>query len=181
MSRLLRCWQHLALRAGATRRAGVRSTLALAITAAITAAVTAATGAHAAALTGSLPDDARRPLPAAPTTGADAATLDLASGRIDAVAADGSSISLQGRLVPLHPSQLLVLAPGGQRFNSSRALRPGMRVRFALEPLLRSSTAAGAQPAPTTATTATTSATTTAAATADAARRIVLIYIESAP
>ena len=122
-----------------------------------------ATTAQATALLDGAADAARRPVVlAAPTTGADAATLDLASGRIDAVAADGSGISLQGRLVPLHPSQLLVLAPGGQRYNSSRALRPGMRVRFALEPVQRSSSTA-------------------AAAKADTSRRIVLIYIESAP
>lgn len=141
--------------------------LGLLLLAAATVATTAITTitAQAAALAGGSTDAARRPVVAAPTTGADAATLDLASGRIDAVAADGSAISLQGRLVPLHPSQLLVLAPGGQRYNSSNALRPGMRVRFALEPLLRSSTAAA----------------TPAAATADATRRIVLIYIESAP
>ena len=132
--------------------------LGLLLLAAATVATTAITTitAQAAALAGGSTDAARRPVVAAPTTGADAATLDLASGRIDAVAADGSAISLQGRLVP---------APGGQRYNSSNALRPGMRVRFALEPLLRSSTAAA----------------TPAAATADATRRIVLIYIESAP
>lgn len=147
----------------------------LAAAAMATAVITATTAntAQAAALAGGTADAARRPVLAAPTTGADAATLDLASSRIDAVAADGSSISLQGRLVPLHPSQLQVLAAGGQRFNSSRALRPGMRVRFALEPLLRNSTSAT--------TSATTSSATPAAATADAARRIVLIYIESAP
>ena len=121
--------------------------------------------AQAAALAGGKPDDGRRPVLAAATAGADAATLDLASGRIDAVAADGRSIQLQGRVVPLHPSQLLVLAPGGQRYNSAVALRPGMRVRFALEPLPRSSAAGPA----------------TQAATADVARRIVLIYIDNTP
>lgn len=122
---------------------------------------------------GSPAGEARRTAVAAPTAGADAPTLDLATGRIDAVAADGSSISLQGRTVPLHPERLLVLGSGGQRFNTARALRPGMQVRFALDPALHppapaAASAVAARPA-------------LRPAGAEAARRIVLIYIDATP
>ena len=138
--------------------------------AALLACLVCSSAAQATALAGGVPDASPRPLRAAPTSGAEAATLDLASGRIDAVAADGRSITLQGRQVPLHPSQLLVLAPGGQRYHSAQVLRPGMRLRFALEPL-QPGAAPGRSPA----------ASALPAAQADASRRIVLIYIESAP
>ena len=169
MSALLRGNRSTAALAAGSLRAGLSaSVVAIGVVIGMVIGM-ASSAAQAAALVGGLPDAARRPVVAAPTTGADAATLDLASGRIDAVAADGSSISLQGRRMPLHPSQLQVLAPGGQRFTTSQALRPGMRVRFALEPLPRGGTSV------------ITAATTSAAAAADAARRIVLVYIESAP
>ena len=199
MSRLLPCPTRAA-RPGRTTRArpAKRCTAPAATATWLALAWLACAGpAQAAALADGKPDDSRRPVLAAPTAGADAATLDLASGRIDTVAADGSSIKLQGRVVPLHPSQLLVLAPGGQRYNNAVALRPGMQVRFALEPLPRSSAAgrstaaAGAVAGSTAATSGASSAATSAtrspagpatqAATADLTRRIVLIYIDNTP
>lgn len=116
---------------------------------------------------------ARQAVAAAPTTGADAPTLDLVSGRIDAVAPDGSSITVRGRAVPLHPERLQVLGTGGVRYTSAQALRPGMQVRFALEPQARTGTevAAGSSVLPAQA----------LPAAATAVRRIVLIYIDTRP
>ncbi len=103
----------------------------------------------------------------APTPAArpDAPAPELVSARIDAVDADGRSITVRGKAVPLHGPQLRVLAPGGGALAGARSLRAGMQVRFGLEP--------EARPAP--------GATGAAAAAPPAERRIVLIYVDSLP
>lgn len=93
------------------------------------------------------------------------AAPELVSARIDAVDADGRSITVRGKAVPLHGPQLRVLAPGGGALAGARSLRAGMQVRFGLEP--------EARPAPV--------ATGAAAAAPPAERRIVLIYVDSLP
>ena len=112
--------------------------------------------------------DASTPTPTpAPTPAArpDAPAPELVSARIDAVDADGSSITVRGKAVLLHGQQLRVLAPGGGALAGARSLRAGMQVRFGLEP--------AARPAP--------GATGAAAAAPPAERRIVLIYVDSLP
>ena len=93
------------------------------------------------------------------------AAPELVSARIDAVDADGRSITVRGKAVLLHGQQLRVLAPGGGALAGARSLRAGMQVRFGLEP--------EARPAP--------GATGAAAAAPPAERRIVLIYVDSLP
>ena len=78
--------------------------------------------------------------------------------------ADGRSITVCGKPVPLHGQQLRVLAPGGAALAGARSLRAGMQVRFGLEPEPR--------PAPVTA---------GAAAAPPTERRIVLIYVDAQP
>jgi len=133
---------------------------------AVAAGATASTGNGA----GSGPP-VRRYVPSAPAPGADAPTLELVNARIDAVDAEAQAITVRGKPVPLHPTRLRVVGPGGQALSGARALRPGMQVRFALEPELRVGRAAAAgAPQP--------------AAGADArpaTRPIVLIYIDSQP
>ena len=107
-------------------------------------------------------------LVAAPAPGQDAPTLSLVSGRIEAVDAEGRAITVRGKPVPLHPTQLRVLGPRGQPIGGARALRPGMQVRFALEPEV--AVAAVAAPAG--------AARPGAAPAEEAPRRIVLIYID---
>ena len=105
------------------------------------------------------------PTPApAPAARPDAPAPELVSARIDAVHADGRSITVCGKPVPLHGQQLRVLAPGGAALAGARSLRAGMQVRFGLEP--------EARPAPVTA---------GAAAAPPTERRIVLIYVDAQP
>ena len=114
---------------------------------------------------------ARRFVPAAAAAGADAPTLDLVNARIDAMDAQAGTITVRGKLLPLHPTHLRVVGPGGQALSGARALRPGMQVRFALEPEAhagRAATPHGPQPA-------------AGADAVPAARPIVLIYIDSQP
>jgi len=111
-------------------------------------------------------DKGSRTLVAAPAPGQDAPTLSLMAARIEAVDAEGRAITVRGKPVPLHPTQLRVLGPRGQPASGARALRPGMQVRFALEPEV----AVAAAPA---------SAARPGTAPAEVpARRIVLIYID---
>lgn len=112
-------------------------------------------------------DKGSRMLVAAPAPGQDAPTLSLMSARIEAVDAEGRAITVRGKPVPLHPTQLRVLGPRGQPVGGARALRPGMQVRFALEPEV---TVSAAPPAST--------ARPGAAPAEVPARRIVLIYID---
>ena len=113
----------------------------------------------------------RRLVPSTPAPGADVPTLELINGRIDAVDAEGRAITLRGKPVPLHPTRLRVVGPGGQALSGARALRPGMQVRFALDAEARAGRpgAAGA------------SQTLAGADAVPAARAIVLIYIDSQP
>jgi hypothetical protein len=98
--------------------------------------------------------------------GVNTPALDLVAARIDAVDATATSITVRGRPVPLHPTLLRVLGPGGKPLGGPRLLRAGMQVRFALEP----------EPAaPASAATAR-----TGAAAEQPARRIVLIYVDTA-
>ncbi len=113
----------------------------------------------------------RRFVPSAAAHGADAPTLDLVSARIDAVDAGARAITVRGKPLPLHPTRLRVVGPGGQALSGARALRPGMQVRFALEPEAPAGRA----------TTAGASQTTAGADAAPATRPIVLIYIDSQP
>ena len=109
--------------------------------------------------------DASTPTPApTPAARPDAPAPELVSARIDAVHADGRSITVCGKPVPLHGQQLRVLAPGGAALAGARSLRAGMQVRFGLEPEPR--------PAPVTA---------GAAAAPPTERRIVLIYVDAQP
>ncbi len=111
---------------------------------------------------GGTAEQGRRLVQAAPVAGADAPTLDLVAARIEAVDAEGRSITVAGRPVPLHPQQLRVLGTAGGAATGPHALQPGMQVRFALEPLLRGG-AGSAQ------------------ATSAPVRRIVLIMIDRQP
>ena len=69
----------------------------------------------------------RRFVPSAAAHGADAPTLDLVSARIDAVDAGARAITVRGKPLPLHPTRLRVVGPGGQALSGARALRPGMQ------------------------------------------------------
>ncbi len=109
------------------------------------------------------PTPAPTPTPT-PAARPDAPAPELVSARIDAVHADGRSITVCGKPVPLHGQQLRVLAPGGAALAGARSLRAGMQVRFGLEPEPR--------PAPVTA---------GAAAAPPTERRIVLIYVDAQP
>jgi hypothetical protein len=84
---------------------------------------------------GGTAEQGRRLVTAQPVTPpASAPTLVLASGVISAVDAAAQRITLTGRSVPLHPGALRVLSASGQPLPGAAALRPGMAVRFALEP-----------------------------------------------
>jgi hypothetical protein len=118
---------------------------------------------------------ALRYVPSAPAPGADAPTLELISARIDAVDGQAWTITVRGKLLPLHPGRLRVVGMGGQALSGIRALRPGMQVRFALEPephAGRAASAAAPYPAANVA---------SSTDTAPAVRAVVLIYIDSQP
>lgn len=87
-----------------------------------------------------------------PTT-APAAGLTLAQGVLGAVDSRSMRITINGQMLPLHPSQLRVMSPQGQTLGGAAALRAGMVVRFAQE----------------------------GAAAAEAERRVVLIYVDRQP
>jgi hypothetical protein len=120
---------------------------------------------------------ARRAGSDAPALPSAAPGLELVAGRIDAVSADGRSITLRGKPLVLHPSALRVVGPGGQALRGASALRPGMRVRLAFEPELHA-----AAPATPGASAHVRPATAGSAASAPLTeRRIVLLYIDSLP
>lgn len=116
---------------------------------------------------GGTAEQGRRLVVAAPTNGAVAATLDLVSARLDGVDATAGTLNLRGQAVPVHTERLRVQGPRGQDLGGLRALRAGMQVRFALEPLA-ANTGAGLSPA----------AAASAAAGAPA-RRVVLVQVEA--
>jgi hypothetical protein len=120
--------------------------LAFASAAAQVAAITVA-GPGAAA------EQGRRSAPPPSAGGAAVTGLPLSSGVLEAVDAAHHRITVRGTTVLLHPSALRVFGPGGAALSGAQALRPGMTLRFALEP---------ASPA----------------SAADSVRRIVLIYID---
>ena len=144
------------------RRVAARLTLLALATAALAGAAQAA----AIAGPGGTAEQGRRQAGFSPTPSPDAPALELVSARIDAVHADGRSITVRGKPVPLHGQQLRVLAPGGGALSGAHSLRAGMQVRFGLEP--------EARPVALTAGSA-------AAAEPPAERRIVLIYVDSQP
>ena len=114
---------------------------------------------------------ARHYVPSAPAPGAEAPTLELVNARIDAIDVEARVITVRGKPLSLHPTRLQVVGPGGQALSGARALRPGMQVRFALEPEVRADRAAVA-------------GSSQASASADAVpanRPIVLIYIDNQP
>lgn len=118
---------------------------------------------------------ALRYVPSAPAPGADAPTLELISARIDAVDGQAWTITVRGKLLPLHTGRLRVVGMGGQALSGIRALRPGMQVRFALEPephAGRAASAAAPYPAANVASNTD---------VAPAVRAVVLIYIDSQP
>ena len=151
-----------------------RATATLALLGLATVALAGAAQAAAIAGPGGTAEQGRRqvaftdpstPTPApTPAARPDAPAPELVSARIDAVHADGRSITVCGKPVPLHGQQLRVLAPGGAALAGARSLRAGMQVRFGLEPEPR--------PAPVTA---------GAAAAPPTERRIVLIYVDAQP
>ena len=118
---------------------------------------------HAAAIAGpgGTAEQGRRQVAFSPAPAPDAPALALVSAHIDAVHADGRSITVRGKPVPLHGQHLQVLGPGGVALPGVQALRAGMQVRFGLEPEARVGNPAplGAPPE----------------------RRIVLIYVDSLP
>lgn len=146
----------------------LRLTRATALAAAVLAG--AAGGAHAVAVASgnTAPDAPARGAVAAPAPGADAAAPSLLAARIDAVDANAGTITLRGRPVPLHPTQLRVLGPRGQALGGARALRAGMQVRLALEP-----------ETPVIASPAAVAGTRQPAVPAPAPRRVVLIYVDT--
>ena len=147
---------------------GWRAAARLALSALATAALAGAAQAAAIAGPGGTAEQGRRQVAftATPAASLGAPMLELVSARIDAVDADGRSITVRGKPVPLHGQQLRVLAPGGGALPGARSLRAGMQVRFGLEPEARPVTQ---------------TASPVAAAAPPAERRIVLIYVDSQP
>ena len=134
-------------------------------------AMAGAAQAAAVAGPGGTAQQGRRLVQAEPAVGADAATLDLIEARIEAIDAKANTVMVGGKPVPLHPTQLRVVGPGGLALAGVSALRPGMRVRFALEPEARGAalpvaigTSAGPRANPTV-----------------APRPIVFVYIDAQP
>ena len=141
------------------------------VLAGVLVAVAGAAQAAAVAGPGGTAHQGRRLVQAEPTVGADAATLDLIEARIEAIDAKANTVTVGGKPVPLHPTRLRVVGPGGGALAGVSALRPGMRVRFALEPEARGaalpaaiSTSAGPRANP-----------------AGAPRSIVLVYLDAQP
>jgi hypothetical protein len=99
------------------------------------------------------PQQVPKSIPVAPT-------LDLASAVVVAVDKAKNTLTVTGKTVALHP-RLKVVTPNGS-LTSIAALRPGTKIRFALEPIAPAITAAPA----------------TAAAPSSSERKVVLIYIE---
>lgn len=84
----------------------------------------------------------------APTGAAMQGSLDLINGVVQAVDVKQRTLTLARKSVALHPTGLRIIQPTGRIDANVGALRPGMHIRFALEP------------------------------TASAERAIVLIYID---
>jgi hypothetical protein len=96
----------------------------------------ATTGATAAMVAGqgSAGAPVQRSLTAAPVVPATAATVELVGGVIEAVDATRLTLTLRGKPVALHDTRLQVLDAGGHSVGGVSSLRPGLRIRFALEP-----------------------------------------------
>lgn len=109
-----------------------------------------------------------------PVVTAAAAALSLTPGVLQAVDATRLAVLVAGHRVPLHPTALRVLGPGGQSLGGAAALRAGMVVRFALEPAGAIALSAGPVR------TDVPPAANPLAAPGDA-RRIVLVYVDRAP
>jgi len=61
-------------------------------------------------------------------------SLDLITGVVQAVDVKQRTLKLGGRTVGLHPTKLRIVQPTGHAEADIGALRPGMHIRFALEP-----------------------------------------------
>ena len=118
--------------------------------------------------TGAKADPGQRQVTALPTGGAVSATLDLVKASIDSVDVAAGTITLRGQAVPVHPERLRVLGPSGQNLGGLRALRAGMQVRLALEPVAASGSALSPAAA-------------AAAAASAPPRRVVLVQVEGRP
>ncbi len=119
---------------------------------------------------GGTAEQGRRVVRAAPVIGGEAPVLALVSARLDAVDVAHMTVSTRGQTVALHPTALQVMGLGGGPAMGAGALRPGMRVRFALEPetgAVAASTRPGA-------------ASGSGPVVPPAPRRIVLVYIDAA-
>ena len=134
-------------------------------------AMAGAAQAAAVAGPGGTAQQGRRLVQAEPAVGAAAATLDLIVARIEAIDAKTNTVTVGGKPVPLHPTQLRVVGPGGSALAGVSALRPGMRVRFALEPEARGAGLPAVIVTPAS----------PHASPAEASRPIVLVYIDAQP
>jgi hypothetical protein len=65
-------------------------------------------------------------------------TLDLASGRIDAVVPDKRQIQVAGKLLEWDAKKLRVVGVGGYNESSVSSLRKGTQIRYALDPSAKS-------------------------------------------
>lgn len=146
--RIERCHGELALAAG------------LALVAASPAGAMAVTAGSSAA-----PEPVVRQLTAAPVAGAVAPSQSLVAARIEAVDAEAETLTVRGAASPVHATALRVVGPQGQALAGLRSLRPGMAIRFALEPEAPQALSRAARPA-------------SPASAPPPVRRIVLIYIE---
>ena len=89
--------------------------------------------ASAMAVAGAAPGDGSHARPNTAAAAPTAPSLDLVAGRLDQVDAARHSITVGGRVLALHPTQLGIFRDGGQR-GTLASLQPGQRIRFALEP-----------------------------------------------
>lgn len=77
------------------------------------------------------PSNARNPAQGYVAT---APELDLVGGVVQGVDFKQGTLTLGGKPVGLHPTRLRVVQQGGRAQAGAAILRPGMRIRFALEP-----------------------------------------------
>ena len=124
------------------------------------AVAVAASGAAAA------PEQAVRQATAAPVAGAAAPSQGLVAATIEAINVEAQTLTLRGAASPVHATALRVVGAQGQALAGGlRSLRPGMAIRFALEPEAPQALARAAHPA-------------SPASAPPPVRRIVLIYID---
>ena len=147
--RIARCHSELALATGLTLGAAGPAG-AMALTAGSSAA----------------PEHVVRQLTAAPVAGAVFPSQGLVAARIEAVDAEARTLTLLGAASPVHATALRVVGPQGQALAGLRSLRPGMTIRFALEPEAAQALPRAARPA-------------SPASAPPPVRRIVLIYIDA--